>query len=201
MKYMQSLLDSPSESSESGNVWVQDPAKPAIRPVGSPVEPPNSQNVGGHVPAKPAKPPVGSPLIDPGPRWSCLNPYCLHKTGWWMSIHHVVNCLNCCAPSFPELIIARGDDSEAPFVDPDRCNQALGEWSRSTAIEPLASAPAERSYYEATLYPQGIGSPGVDCAILPTRRVERMPSSDGKEASTVATIIVYGPPIPERAAL
>jgi hypothetical protein len=58
-------------------------------------------------------------------RWRCLNRFCLHKGRWWMSAHGVVNCVNCRPPAFSGLVVAEGDAEEAPFVEPDRSNQAV----------------------------------------------------------------------------
>jgi hypothetical protein len=58
-------------------------------------------------------------------RFRCLAPYCLHKGRWWMSAHRVVNCGNCRPPAFPDLVVAEGDATDAPFVEPDRSNQAI----------------------------------------------------------------------------
>jgi hypothetical protein len=60
-----------------------------------------------------------------GHHWRCYNPYCLHKGRWWMSCFGVVNCMNCRPPAFPELVAARGDESNSPIVDPDRAQQAV----------------------------------------------------------------------------
>jgi len=64
--------------------------------------------------------PVGTPN-----RWRCLNPYCLHKSRWWMSAYGVVLCANCQPPGLPSLVIAEGDTSTAPLVEPGRSQQAV----------------------------------------------------------------------------
>jgi hypothetical protein len=85
-------------------------------------------------------PPPGPPVATPPPvRWECLNPWCRHKAGWWLSSHGVVNCLNCVPPASPDLVVLRGRAADAPAVligdsttpavprpspsteDPDRC--------------------------------------------------------------------------------
>jgi hypothetical protein len=58
-------------------------------------------------------------------RWECLSPFCLHKAGWWLSVHGVVNCLNCRPPSLPGLVVAQGGPEDAPMVDAERSNQAV----------------------------------------------------------------------------
>jgi hypothetical protein len=57
-------------------------------------------------------------------RWQCENPYCLDKTRWWMSAQGIVNCRNCRAPSFPDLVVAEGNSLNSPCVEPGRSRQA-----------------------------------------------------------------------------
>lgn len=42
-----------------------------------------------------------------------------------MSYYGVVNCLNCCAPSLPNLVVAQGDLSDAPMVEVGRTRQVV----------------------------------------------------------------------------
>ena len=77
-----------------------------------------------------AEPPpiVSSPPAEPSApvKWRCLNSFCLHKeVGWWTSRWGVVNCLNCVPPAFPELIVGRGTEADAPPVDPTRSHHAV----------------------------------------------------------------------------
>jgi hypothetical protein len=65
---------------------------------------------------KPAPPPV---------RWECLNPFCLAKAGWWLSVHGVVNCLSCRPPSLPGLVVAQGGPDDPLLVDAGKSNQAV----------------------------------------------------------------------------
>jgi hypothetical protein len=56
---------------------------------------------------------------DPTPRpqpWRCENAFCRDKSRWWISIYNTIQCLNCRAPSFPDLIRATGDLVDAPLV-------------------------------------------------------------------------------------
>jgi hypothetical protein len=64
------------------------------------------------------RPPLPSSLAMGPQRWRCLNRFCLHKTGWWLSVHGVLNCLNCVPPAFPHLVVARGTEADAPEVNP-----------------------------------------------------------------------------------
>jgi hypothetical protein len=58
-------------------------------------------------------------------RWRCLSPFCRDGSRWWLSAHGVVQCVNCRAPAFPELIVAHGTLADAPLVDPDRSTTAV----------------------------------------------------------------------------
>jgi hypothetical protein len=64
-------------------------------------------------------------------RWRCLSRYCRDGSRWWRSRWNVVICENCVPPSLPGLVAARGDRTNAPLVDPDHSNQAIGRLSRS----------------------------------------------------------------------
>ena len=67
-----------------------------------------------------------NPNLFPKPdehRWRCLNLYCLHKGRWWMSNQGVINCMNCRPLAFRRFVVAEGDASDAPLVEPDRSNQ------------------------------------------------------------------------------
>src|SRR5512135_2584689 len=77
-------------------------------------------------------------------RWRCLNPFCLHKGRWWMSACGVINCWNCRQPAFPSLVVAAGEAEDAPFVKPDRSNQAVAP-NRSTRAFPINPFPETES--------------------------------------------------------
>jgi hypothetical protein len=88
---------------------------------------------------------LGIPEPTDESRWRCHNPFCLDKGRWWMSVHRVVNCKNCRAPSFPWLIQEEGDAEDAPHVEPGRSTHALKPRSR---ISPTPST--RRSYLTLT---------------------------------------------------
>jgi hypothetical protein len=67
---------------------------------------------------------LGIQEISDARRWHCGNAFCLNKSRWWMSEFGVVNCLNCCPPGSPDLVIVQGEAKEAPIVEPGRSNQA-----------------------------------------------------------------------------
>jgi hypothetical protein len=69
-------------------------------------------------------------------RWRCLNPYCLHETGWWLSPQRVVQCLNCRPPASPDLVVARGTEADAPEVLADRTTTYAGVWPYPAPEEP-----------------------------------------------------------------
>ncbi|MGE5755630.1 MAG: hypothetical protein ACM35G_07925 [Planctomycetaceae bacterium] len=67
-----------------------------------------------------------SPVEPSAPvRWQCTNRFCLHKGRWWLSSQGVVNCLNCVPPAFPDLIVAQGDEADAPPCERSRSNQSV----------------------------------------------------------------------------
>jgi len=75
-------------------------------------------------------------------RWQCGNRYCLHKGPWWKSIHGVINCKNCRAPSFKWLVAEEGDARNAPFAEPTGANEPI------KPIRPeRVSRPAEANNY------------------------------------------------------
>ena len=79
-------------------------------------------------------------------RWLCTNRLCLHKTGWWMSAHGVVNCRNCRPPARPDLVVASGSAGDAPKVQPDRSNQAVegpASQDQMAGNKPSAPYPAD----------------------------------------------------------
>lgn len=72
----------------------------------------------------------------PGPRpWKCEIVMCLHKPGWWLSRHGVLNCLNCCPPSSPDLVVRRGTNEDAPLVTVEQSRTPI-DWSPPTALGP-----------------------------------------------------------------
>lgn len=78
----------------------------------------------------------------PGPTpWRCTVLICLHKPGWWLSKHGVINCLNCCPPSSPELVVRQGTDADAPIVTIHQSRIPL-DWTPPTAPAP-AKKPAK----------------------------------------------------------
>jgi hypothetical protein len=83
----------------------------------------SAERESGAVPPLLTMPPPAEPSAPV--RWRCQSPVCLHKAGWWMSRWGVVNCRNCVPPSFPELVVARGTEADAPLVDPVRSHQTV----------------------------------------------------------------------------
>jgi hypothetical protein len=51
-----------------------------------------------------------------GVPWECMTVSCLHRGGWWRSIHGVVLCRNCQPPAFPALVAEEGDESNTLLV-------------------------------------------------------------------------------------
>jgi len=73
-------------------------------------------------------------------RWACLNPFCRHKARWWLSAHCVVQCQGCSPPSSLRLIVAAGDESNSPEMDPlASIRQAL---TAPRIVEPGGSDPS-----------------------------------------------------------
>lgn len=66
--------------------------------------------------------------------WRCESLFCLHKPGWWLSIHGVLNCLNCCPPCRPELVERRGTNEDAPLVEEPHSTTPIG-WTRPAKVE------------------------------------------------------------------
>jgi hypothetical protein len=136
---------------------VTDPAPEPVRrdPIdGDPLTPPDTEA------ADPAAEPPAldtaasdvstaeSVAIDLGPRWLCTGRFCLDGSRWWMNTWGVVNCLNCCPPASPDLVIREGALDDAPRVDPGSRRQAVDE---SGAPEPSQSSTK-------TVYTSAIGS-------------------------------------------
>lgn len=81
-------------------------------------------------------------LPEPAP-WRCTYPWCFHKTGWWLSRLGVINCLSCCPPSFPGLVVRQGTLEDAPIVPPELSTTPIGTTYETVAPArpPARSAP------------------------------------------------------------
>jgi hypothetical protein len=57
--------------------------------------------------------------------WRCNRPLCIPTGRWWMSRWGIVNCLDCTPPGPATEVIATGDATAAPLVDPACSRQAI----------------------------------------------------------------------------
>jgi hypothetical protein len=64
-------------------------------------------------------------------KWRCTNRFCRDGSRWWMSPWGVVNCTNCVPPSFPELVVAQGTET-----DPARSRTPLETTAVQTEANP-----------------------------------------------------------------
>lgn len=77
----------------------------------------------------------------PAPRpWRCEMVMCLSKPGWWLSKWGVLNCLNCCPPSSPDLVVSQGTNEDAPMVAPGQSTIPL-DWAPPSAERSVRRTP------------------------------------------------------------